>query len=145
MPSGFYTPIATEPGRAIEAMPIFYGMLLANQFTGGKFLRVSANTGAVNATIYAARFRRSIKIAIFNKDSHNSVEISIRTPGTVKSARAWRLEAPALDATGGVTLAAAAIHEHGQWRPGASEPVAITNGAPRIRVRAGSAALVFLD
>jgi hypothetical protein len=145
MRSGFYTPIATEPGRAIEAMPIFYGMLLANQFAGGKLLRVSANMRAVNATFYAAQFQQGMKIAIFNKDSRNSVEISIRTSRTVKSARAWRLEAPALDATDSVTLAAAAIHEHGQWRPGASEPVAVAGGAPHIRVRAGSAALVFLD
>ena len=145
MRSGFYTPIATEPGRTIKAMPIFYGMLMANQFAGGKFLNVSANMRTVNATVYAARLQRSTKVAIFNKDSRNSVEISIRTPGTVKSARAWRLEAPALDATDGITLAGAAIREHGEWHPGAPEPIAIMDGASRIQVRAGSAALVFLD
>ncbi|MGA2847378.1 MAG: glycosyl hydrolase family 79 C-terminal domain-containing protein [Terracidiphilus sp.] len=144
MRSGFYTPIATEPGRAIQAMPIFYGMLLANQFAGGKFLQVTANLRDVNATAYAVRFRQSMKIAIFNKDSHKSVEVSIRAPGIIKSATAWRLDAPALDATDGVTLARAAILAHGEWHPGAPEPVAITDGAPHIQVRAGSAVLVFL-
>jgi hypothetical protein len=145
MRSGFYTPIATEPGRTIEAMPIFYGMLLANQFAGGKFLHADVNMRSVNATAYAVRIRQSMKIAVFNKDSHKSIEISIHTPGTVKSARAWRLEAPALDAIDGVTFAGAPILAHGQWHPGAPEPIPITDGVPRIQVRAGSAALVFLD
>jgi hypothetical protein len=145
MRSGFYTPIATEPGRPIKAMPIFYGMLLANQFAGGKLLYTAANMRSVNATAYAVRFQQSIKIAIFNKDSRKSVEASIRTQGMVKGARAWRLEAPALDAMEGISLAGTAILAHGQWNPGASEPVAITDDGLRIQVRAGSAALVFLD
>jgi hypothetical protein len=126
-------------------MPIFYGMVLANQFAGGKFLHTDADMRTVNATAYAVRFRKSMKIAIFNKDSRKSIEISIRAPRTIKRARAWRLEAPALDATDGISLAGAAILAHGQWQPKAPEPVAITDDVPRIRVRAGSAALVFLD
>ena len=35
MRSGFYTPIFSEPDVPVKAMPIFYGMLLANQFAGG--------------------------------------------------------------------------------------------------------------
>lgn len=145
MRAGFYTPIATEPGRAIEAMPIFYGMLLANQFAGSKFLRTSANMQSVNATAYAAKQNKSAIVAIFNKDSIQSVDVSIRASGTVKSARAWRLEAPALDSTDGVTLAGAPILSHAQWHAKVSEPVAVNNAIARIRVRAGSAALVFLD
>jgi hypothetical protein len=145
MRSGFYTPIATEPGRAIEAMPIFYGMLLANQFAGGKFLHVAANMQSVNATAYAVQNKQSVKIAIFNKDNNRSVDVSIHTKGTVKSARAWRLEAPAVDATEGVTLAGAAVLAHGQWHAQVSEPVAVKKGTAGIRVGAGSAALVFLD
>jgi hypothetical protein len=145
MRAGFYTPIATEPGRAVEAMPIFYGMLLANQFAGGKFLHTAANMQSVNATTYAVQHKRSVKIAIFNKDRDKSVDVSVRTSAPVKNARAWRLEAPALDSTEGVTLAGAPIREHAHWHARASEPVAVNQGIPRIRVRAASAALVFLD
>ena len=35
MRSGFYTPIFSEPDAPVKAMPIFYGMMLANQFAGG--------------------------------------------------------------------------------------------------------------
>jgi hypothetical protein len=145
MRSGFYTPIATEPGRAIGAMPIFYGMLLANQFAGGKFLHASANMQGANVTAYAVRHDKSLKIAIFNKDSNGSVDVSIRTMGTAKGAQAWRLEAPTLDSTDGITLAGAAIGAHGYWKPRVVETIAISHGIPRVRVSAGSTALVFLD
>jgi len=145
MRSGFYTPIATEPGRSIAAMPIFYGMLLANQFAGGKFLHAAANMQSVNATAYAVRRQQDTKVAIFNKDSGQSVDFSVRLPGELRRARAWRLLAPALDATDGITLAGARILEGGKWHPGVAETVAISDGILRIHVPAGSAALIFLD
>jgi hypothetical protein len=145
MRSGFYTPIATEPGRSIEAMPIFYGMLLANQFAGGRFLHATGDMRSVNATAYAVRQQQSVKIAIFNKDSVRSVDFSIRLPGEVRRAQAWRLLAPALDATEGITLAGAQILEGGRWHPSSAEPVAVSDGIPHIHVPAGSAALIFLD
>ena len=48
----------------------------------------------------------------------------MRVPGKVRKATAWRLQAPALDATEGVTLAGAEIRE-GEWSPQETEPVAI--------------------
>src|SRR6202043_1711674 len=37
-PNGFYTPIASERGQPASARPVFYGMLLAEQFAGGTML-----------------------------------------------------------------------------------------------------------
>jgi hypothetical protein len=144
MKSGFYTPIFTEPGAQVKAMPIFYGMVLAIQFAGATMLKVDGDMQGVNATAYAARHASGFKIAIFNKDERKAVDASLTMPGKVHSARAWRLEAPALNSTEGVTLAGAEI-EAGEWSPKRIEPVAVKNGVPRIRVPASSAVLVLVS
>jgi hypothetical protein len=145
MRSGFYTPIFSEPESPVKAMPIFYGMLLANQFAGGAMLQVDGKIEGANATAYAARQKSGFKVAIFNKDESQAVELSIHAPHRVHSATAWRMQAPALDSTDGVTLAGAEIQAYAQWSPRAAEPLKISNGTPRIRVPAASAALLFLN
>ena len=72
------------------------------------------------------------------------MELSVRTPRAMKKAEAWRLVAPALDATEGVTLAGAAIEAHGVWAPKTVEPIAVKDGVARLRLPAASAVLVFL-
>jgi hypothetical protein len=144
MRSGFYTPIFSEPDSLVRAMPIFYGMLLANQFAGGTMMRVEGEIAGANVTAYAARFESEFRVAVFNKDEANAVDVRVRAPGRVRTATAWRLQAPALDATEGVTLAGAEIHE-GEWGPKRIEPVATERGVARIRVPASSAALMFMS
>jgi hypothetical protein len=144
MRSGFYTPIFSEPDSPVKAMPIFYGMLLANQFAGGTMMRVDGEIAGANATAYAARFESEFRVAVFNKNEANAVDVRVRAPGRVRTATAWRLQAPALDATEGVTLAGAEIHE-GEWGPKRIEPVATERGVARIRVPASSAALMFMS
>jgi hypothetical protein len=143
--SGFYTPIQSEPGREAKAMPIFYGMLLANQFAGDEMLNVQVDTQGVNATAYAARHNRGFKAAIFNKDESRAIDLSVHVPRKVRTATAWRMQAPALDSTEGVTLAGAEIEPHAQWSPKIVEPIATQHGIPRIKVPVGSAALLFLS
>ncbi|MGB7265406.1 MAG: glycosyl hydrolase family protein [Terracidiphilus sp.] len=145
---GFYTPIFSEPDAPVKAMPIFYGMLLANQFAGGEMMRVDglAMDGTIegaNATVYAARSGSGFKVALFNKDELKAVEVSLRMPTKVHKATAWRLQAPALDSTEGVTLAGAEIRA-GEWSPRETERVAVKSGVARIRVPASSAALMFV-
>lgn len=145
MRSGFYTPIFTEPGAPIKAMPIFYGMMLANQLAGGAMLQVEGKIEGANATVYATRHNSGFKVAIFNKDESKAVDVSLRMPSKVRTATAWRLQARALDSTEGVTLAGAEIGAHALWIPRVSESVSIRKGIPRIHVRASSAALVFVS
>jgi hypothetical protein len=142
--SGFYTPISTEPGSAVKAMPIFYGMMLANQLAGGVPLRVEGMPAGVNATAYGVVDAKGMKLAAFNKDERQALDLSIRMPGGLRKATAWRLEAPAMEATSGVTLAGAAIGEHAVWSPQVAERLEIAPGRVRVRVPAANAALVFL-
>ncbi len=145
MHGAFYTPIFSDPGSAMRAMPIFYGMMLANQLAGGTPLNVEGNPQGVNATAYAAKRDQGLRVAVFNRDERQAVELSIRAPRKAQSATAWRMQAPQLDSTEGVTLAGAEILAHGQWSPKAVEPVEVSNGIPRIRIPAASAALLFLS
>ena len=124
-------------------MPVFYGMMLANQLAGGAMMQVDGKIDGANATAYAARFGARYRVAVFNKDAVKGVDVSIRVPGKARRATAWRLRAPALDATEGVTLAGAEIRD-GEWRPKDVEAVEVRDGAARIRVPASSAVLVFL-
>jgi hypothetical protein len=126
-------------------MPVFYGMLLANQLAGDRFLHVQGKLEGVNATAYAAQGERGYKVAVFNKDAGKAVDLSVRAPGKMRRATAWRLQAPELEATEGVTLAGAEILEHGAWSPKAVETVAVKDGVARIQIPASSAALVFLS
>jgi hypothetical protein len=142
--SGFYTPIFTEPNMPARAMPVFYGMLLANQFAGGVLLDVEGSVKGANVTAYAVKDAKGFKVAIVNKDELNAVEISVHAGQPARTATAWRLRAPALDSTEGVTLAGAEIQAHALWSPTSVESIEIRNGIPHIRVPAASAALLFL-
>jgi hypothetical protein len=106
-------------------------------------MRVDGEIAGANVTAYAARYESGFKVALFNKDELKAVDVSIRVPGKVRAATAWRMQAPALDSTEGVTLAGAEIRE-GAWSPKRIESVAMESGVARIRIPASSAALVFL-
>jgi hypothetical protein len=142
--AGFYSPIQSEPGREPKAMPVFYGMMLANQFIGHTLLRAESDLKGTNLTAYAARREQSVKVALFNKDEHAGALLSIRSEHLVSTAAAWRLQAPSLDSTNGVSLAGAEIQDHAQWNPHA-EVLEVRNGVTHLIVPAGSAALLFLD
>ena len=143
VPSGFYSPIQSESGREPKAMPVFYGMMLANQFAGQRMLRAECHLKGVNLTAYAGRREQSVKVAVFNKDEQ-AVLLSIRSEHLVRTAAAWRLQSPSLDSTVDVTLAGAQIQAEAHWSPSA-ELIEVRNGVTHLIVPAGSAALLFLD
>jgi hypothetical protein len=144
MPSGFYTPIASEKGGAVHAMPVYYGMMLANALAGTSLMRTELQSTA-NATAYAGLARDGYRVAVFNKSTAQEIALSIRTPKRVNKATGWRLLAPALDSTDGMTLAGAEIEAHGVWAPKVVEAIPVNDGVTSLRVPAASAALVFLE
>lgn len=141
--NGFYTPIASEKGRTPAPRPLFYGMLLAQQFAGTRVMKVHLQA-ATNLTAYAGRDGTGLKVALFNKDAAQPVTIAVQGRGAFKKGSMWRLQAPALDATSNVTLGGSAVGDDGRWFPRA-EPLAIERGAVRVSLPAASAALLFLN
>jgi hypothetical protein len=141
---GFYTPISSEKNADVYAMPIFYGMLLANQFAGATFLRAELKTVA-NGTAHAARSPQGTKVAVFNKDAVRPMNLTIHDTLKMGKVTAWRLEALALDSTEGVTLAGESVQPHARWSPRTVETIAVKNGAAHLRVPAASAVLLFIE
>ena len=141
--NGFYTPIRSERGQDVKAMPVFYGMMLANQLAGCKAMHAECDWRGVNATAYAAHGADGVRVAVFNKDATTPVQLTIRGDLHSRSAKVWRLRGPGLDATESVSLAGASVASHARWTPHA-EAAQVRDGATQISVPAGSAALLFL-
>jgi hypothetical protein len=145
MRAGYYTPIRVEPGAPVKAMPIFYGMMMANQLAGGTLLDANLSANGINATAYAARAGKTIKIAIFNKDASQPLDLAIQSPQRIRSASTWRLTAPALDATEGVTLAGSEVDPQAHWTPRSTEHLEARGTSSQIHIPAASGALVLLE
>jgi hypothetical protein len=145
MRAGYYTPIRVEPGTPVKAMPIFYGMMMSNQLAGGTLLDASLSAGSVNASAYAARTGKTIKVAIFNKDAAQPLDLVIQSPQRIRSASVWRLTAPALDATEGVTLAGSEVDPQAHWTPRTTERLEAHGSSAQIHIPAASGALVMLE
>jgi hypothetical protein len=142
---GFYTPIAGEVGQGFNARPLYYGMLLANQFAGTRTREVVLSAGGIDATAYAGRGRDGWRVAIFNKDASRTLALAIEAPPQCRAGRAWRLAGPSLDATTGVSLAGAEVGPDLTWSPRAVENYAVVDGRIGLDVPSDSAALLFLD
>src|SRR5262249_23648904 len=131
---GYYTPIAGELETGFTARPIFYGMMLANQFAGAKTYPVLLTAEGVNATAYAAEKDGQLRVAIFNKDDTQDLQLSLGVPNGLKRAKFWRLTAPALDSTTDVTLAGAKISADAKWSPAQEEQVNISDTAALLNI-----------
>jgi hypothetical protein len=142
-PNGFYTPIATEQGQVAEARPVYYGMLLAQEFAGATMQSLEpAPSGMLGA--YAAEKNGRTIIALVNKASSGDRGVLITADKPFHRASLWRLTGPALDATTDVEFGRAVVSAEGTWNP-RSEPLPVLNGTVQVAVPAASAALIFLS
>jgi hypothetical protein len=143
-PAGYYTPIAGDPTTGFTARPIFYGLLLANQFAGAQMVHCSLQSHNVNATAYAAKIRNSLRIAIFNKTDSQDLRVKIETARPLMHAAVWRLTAPSLDATSAPALAGSTIDARGQWAPTHVDALQSSFQGPILQLPHASAAMIFL-
>jgi len=142
-PNGFYTPVSTEQGQPAEARPVYYGMMLAQEFAGATMQSLEPGQSEMLGT-YAAEKNGKTIIALVNKASIGDRDVLITADKPFHHATLWRLTAPALDATTGVEFGRAAVSSAGTWIP-RSETLPIRNGAVHVAVPAASAALIFLS
>ncbi|HSM77863.1 MAG TPA: hypothetical protein VLT57_09570, partial [Bryobacteraceae bacterium] len=141
MPSGFYTPIRTEPNGAMRAMPVYYGMVVAQQFAGTTMLRCDVSAPNAEVAAYAGRTKKEMRVALINKGAE-AMDVTLRGVNG-KRARVWRLEGPRLDATEGVTLGGAEIAAGAKWAPRAEE-VVVSGDAVRVKVAGTSGVVLFI-
>ncbi len=142
---GYYTPIAGELSEGFKARPIFYGMLLANQFSGCHVKASTLSASRINATAYAGQKDGQIRVAVFNKDSARDLKLSIGAPAGAKRERIWRLTGTALDATTGVKFAGVEVSSDDMWKPAEVETAGVSDGKIAVAVPHDSAALLFFD
>jgi len=123
-----------------HARPLGYAM--AAFALGGRGRLVPVTLGGANditayATVDAAG---TVRVTIINKASEPRV---IAIPFGASSAVGWRLQAPAIDSTDGVTLGGAAIADDGSWTGASSpEPLELDDGTIRFTLDAHSAIVV---
>jgi hypothetical protein len=138
----FYTPIAGSRESGFRVRPVFYGMKLAGLLAGGQLRQVDLPAPQA-ITAYAADMETGhTGVVVINKDdtSDFSLRLTANRPVTV-----WRLEAPSLTATAGVTLAGAPIDPAVQWKPKNEERAPNSAGRVVVNVRAASALALFFD
>jgi hypothetical protein len=143
--SGRYTPIAGDVDAGFYARPLYYGMLLAQQFGGAQLLPVALQTDGIHLTAYAGVRGNSRLIAVFNKDMTRDADMRVALDAAASRARVWRLRGDSLEDVHGVSLAGAQVGGDGDWSPRAEETLAISHAMFALHVPRGSAALVWLD
>lgn len=143
--NGIYTPIAGDIEAGFSARPIYYGLLLAEEFAGATMVETRVDAKDVNVNAYAAKTRSGIRVAIINKDLRQAIHATLR-PGTkARKATLWRLTAPSLESKTGVRLAGAEVSSEGAWAAEQQESLKATRGQYTIDLPATSAAIVFLS
>jgi hypothetical protein len=139
----FYTPIAGSRESGFKARPVFYGMKLANLLAGGRMRPVDLAASQTGATAYAADMEGGgTRVVIVNKDASSEFRVRIASRHKVKI---WRLDAPGLTATAGVTLAGAALDAALPWKPDHEEIVASEAGFVTFKVSGASAVALFSE
>ncbi len=143
--SGRYSPIAGDVGLGFYARPLYHGLLLAQQFGGGRFIGAELAANGANLTAYAAEKEGRQLFALFNKDARRDVDLRVALGRAAARVRLWRLQAPALEEIHQVSLAGEEVGPDGRWAPAHAEIVPVAQQQCRLRLPRGSAVLAFVE
>jgi hypothetical protein len=103
--NGFYTPIAGSLSTGFTRRPEYFGMQLAEKFSGSTLLQTTLQCSDDRVRAYAAEKGRSLQLVVINK-TEQTVSIATTLPKSRgnRPAETWRLSGPAMDQRDGVTL-----------------------------------------
>ncbi|MGA2247089.1 MAG: glycosyl hydrolase family 79 C-terminal domain-containing protein [Verrucomicrobiota bacterium] len=139
----FYTPIAGSREHGFAARPVFYGMRLAGILAGGRMRPVTFDQAPANAAAWTAEMPGgATRLVLLNKDSRQALRLSIPS---AHNAKLWRLEAPGLTATSGVTLAGVQIKLGTAWQPLREDHLASANRQVKLELPPASGAALFFN
>jgi hypothetical protein len=142
---GLYTPTAGSTSEGYTARPIYYGMLLLQELLGSTLLRTNVDGTGKNIAAYAARTDRAFQVVLLNREPESmTYQIVLPKSHSDKLGTVWRLEAPSVASTRGVTLAQAAVTPHGEFHPTAHEVLRVRKNRTALRLAPYSAALVTI-
>jgi hypothetical protein len=128
--SSGYTPIADNGSSVVQARPESYGLKLFSLVPQGNVIPATIVLGTnVNFTAYGVRRPNGgISAVLINKETNDSVQVSINMGSLVASAQVITLTGTNLNATNGYTIGGAAINPDGSWSGGVQDVILATNG-----------------
>lgn len=139
----FYSPIVHDAAGICSARPEYYGMLTFAMAGHGELLKTTLGKSDINLAAYATRDEHgTIHVTAINKDFAHDATIECPLPEGCKTAGAYRLRGPSVDAKAGVTFAGSAVADDGAWTPAAAEALPVNGGRVRISVPHASAVVV---
>jgi len=139
-----YSPIINT-GTAVNAVgPEFYGLKMFSMLPPGNVIPATvAPASNTNFTAYGVRQANgAISALLNNKNTTNTVVVSINLGSYVTGAQLIELTAPALYSTSGSTLGGAPIKPDGSWAGGVQAMLPATNGQLTVSVPPISAILL---
>jgi hypothetical protein len=143
---GFYTPIAGSIARGFSARPIYYGMLVARQFLGGNLLATDLGPGGSDVKAYASSVASELRVVVINREAMPvSVQLRVQHLGGRRAGNVWRLQAPSISSSTGVTLAGASVSADGLFTPSRREALQFREGQSALHLDPYSAALVAVN
>ena len=107
-----YSAIAGDVELGFQPRPLYYGMLLAQQFAGAQVLPGQLDAGGANLTAYAALRDGAVQVALINKDATRDVSVAVSGLQGYGAGQLMRLSAPALDSRHGIVLEGADAAAH---------------------------------
>ncbi len=138
-----YTPIGDDLAGHFNAAPEYYGLLAFAKAGFGERLGVMLDAAGVNLTAYATERNGETMVTAINKDLARAAAVEV-SGIPFHRAEAWRLRAPSLSATSGVTFADATVGGDGVWSGGKTETVRISGANALLDVPAASGVVIRL-
>jgi hypothetical protein len=141
-----YSPIVHEVDGKCHVRPEYYGMLAFSLAGRGDLLKLTLDTKAeINLSAYATRDDHGqLWITIVNKDLSHDAACGFELPPNYGEPEVFRLEAPAITSTNGVSLAGAEVSLQGEWSPGPPQKISPQAGMAEVSVPHASAVLLRL-
>lgn len=99
-----YSAIAGDVELGFQPRPLYYGMLLAQQFAGAQMVSGDLRAAGVNLAAYAAVRDGTVQLALINKDAAQDVSIAIGGLKGFGAGQLMRLSAPSLDSRHDIVL-----------------------------------------
>jgi hypothetical protein len=141
--NGLYTPIAGSLQDRFTARPVYYGMLLAENFAGATMTATTLSTQheSQNVTAFSALDRGRVKLAVFNKAS-DPVTVKFEGAKSARDGKVFWLQAPRIDSKEGVTFGGAGVGPQGEFHPKAQASITFRHGAASLGMPGYSAVYV---
>ncbi len=139
-----YSPLVDKRMVVTAVRPEFYGLKMFSMIPRGNAIPATVTRSSkINFTAYGVRQADgTISALLNNKNTNNTVAVSVNLGSDVTGAQLIELTGPSLFSTSGFTLGGATINPNGSWSGGVQQLLSATNGQLTVNVPPISAILL---